>query len=162
MTLAVADEAGAVQAAAGAITVTTVAVLPVFLTGALAVQIGDELGLRPRGPRAGRRAVLRGERAVLAAGRAARRALGGARTSRLAVLGVAVVMLALAVFARSYASLVAILLCGAWCNVMGQLASNLTLARSVPAHRLGLSFGVKQAAIPLATLLAGPRCRPSR
>src|SRR5205823_1137887 len=33
--------------------------------------------------------------------------------------------------------------------------SNLTLARSVPAHRLGLSFGVKQAAIPLATLLAG-------
>ena len=50
---------------------------------------------------------------------------------------------------------VAILLCGAWCNVMGQLASNLTLSRSVPAHRLGLSFGVKQAAIPLATLLAG-------
>ncbi len=71
------------------------------------------------------------------------------------MLGVAVVMLALAVFADSYASLVAILLCGAWCNVMGQLASNLTLARSVPAHRLGLSFGVKQAAIPLSTLLAG-------
>jgi predicted MFS family arabinose efflux permease len=80
---------------------------------------------------------------------------GGTVTSRIAVLGVAVVMLALAVFAESYASLVAILLCGAWCNVMGQLASNLTLARSVPAHRLGLSFGVKQAAIPLATLLAG-------
>ena len=76
-------------------------------------------------------------------------------TSRIAVLGVAVVMLVLAVFADSYASLVAILLCGAWCNVMGQLASNLTLARSVPAHRLGLSFGVKQAAIPLSTLLAG-------
>jgi hypothetical protein len=68
---------------------------------------------------------------------------------------VAVVMLAMAVFARSYTSLLVILLCGAWCNVMGQLASNLTLSRSVPAHRLGLSFGVKQAAIPLATLLAG-------
>lgn len=37
----------------------------------------------------------------------------------------------------------------------GQLASNLTLSRYVPAHRLGLSFGIKQAAIPLATLLAG-------
>jgi cyanate permease len=48
-----------------------------------------------------------------------------------------------------------ILLCGAWCNVLGQLASNLTLARYVPASRLGLSFGVKQAAIPLATLLSG-------
>jgi cyanate permease len=39
--------------------------------------------------------------------------------------------------------------------VLGQLASNLTLARSVPASRLGLSFGIKQAAIPIATLLAG-------
>jgi cyanate permease len=48
-----------------------------------------------------------------------------------------------------------ILLAGAWCNVLGQLASNLTLADSVPAARLGLSFGIKQAAIPVATLLAG-------
>ena len=39
--------------------------------------------------------------------------------------------------------------------MLGQLASNLTLARSVPASRLGLSFGIKQAAIPIATLLAG-------
>ena len=39
--------------------------------------------------------------------------------------------------------------------MLGQLASNLTLARYVPAHRLGLSFGIKQSAIPLATLLAG-------
>ena len=70
------------------------------------------------------------------------------------MLGVAVVMLVLAWFANSYVSLLVILMCGAWCNVMGQLASNLTLARSVPAHRLGLSFGVKQAAIPMATLLA--------
>jgi hypothetical protein len=89
-------------------------------------------------------------------------------------------MLTLAGLARSYVSLVVILMAGAWCNVMGQLASNLTLARSVPAHRtpslrsvgasrrrcdtgslaplalgLGLAFGIKQAAIPLATLLAG-------
>jgi cyanate permease len=39
--------------------------------------------------------------------------------------------------------------------VLGQLASNLTLARYVPPERLGLSFGVKQAAIPIATLLSG-------
>ena len=145
----------AVRAAAGAITVTTVSVLPVFLTGALAVQLGDELGFNPAG--LGLVVALYfGVSALcsLPVGRLVER-WGGAVTSRIAVLGVAVVMLVLAVFADSYASLVAILLCGAWCNVMGQLASNLTLARSVPAHRLGLSFGVKQAAIPLSTLLAG-------
>ena len=42
-------DAGAVRAAAGAITVTTVSVLPVFLTGALAVQLGTELGFDPAG-----------------------------------------------------------------------------------------------------------------
>jgi MFS family permease len=148
-------DAGAVRAAAGAITVTTASVLPVFLTGALAVQLGDELGFDPAG--LGLVVALYfGVSALcsLPVGRLVER-WGGSVTSRIAVLGVAVVMLLMALFARSYASLVAILLCGAWCNVMGQLASNLTLARSVPAHRLGLSFGVKQSAIPLATLLAG-------
>lgn len=148
-------DAGAVRAAVGAITVTTVAVLPVFLTGALAVQISGELGFDPAG--LGLVVALYfGVSALcsLPVGRLVER-WGGARTSRVAVLGVAVFMLALAGFARSSVSLVVILTAGAWCNVMAQLASNLTLARSVPAHRLGLSFGVKQAAIPLATLLAG-------
>jgi MFS family permease len=147
--------AGSVRTAAGAITVTTVAVLPVFLTGALAVQISAELGIGAAG--LGLVVALYFGTSALCSipvGRLVER-WGGVVTSRTAVLGVAVVMLALAGLARSFASLVAILLCGAWRNVMGQLATNLTLARSVPAHRLGLSFGVKQAAIPLATLLAG-------
>src|SRR5687767_8131172 len=146
---------GTVRAAAGAITVTTASVLPVFLTGALAVQISAELGFDPAG--LGLVVALYfGVSALcsLPVGRLVER-WGGAATSRIAVLGVAVVMLVLAWFANSYVSLLVILICGAWCNVMGQLASNLTLARSVPAHRLGLSFGVKQAAIPMATLLAG-------
>jgi cyanate permease len=64
-------------------------------------------------------------------------------------------MLALGLGARSYALLIVLLLCSCWCNVLGQLSSNLTLARSVAANRLGLSFGFKQASIPTATLLAG-------
>jgi len=148
-------DAAGVRASVGAITVTTVSVLPVFLTGALAVQISAELGFDPAG--LGLVVALYfGVSALcsLPVGRLVER-WGGVVTSRIAVLGVAVVMLTVAGFARSYASLVVILMAGAWCNVMGQLASNLTLARSVPAHRLGLSFGVKQAAVPLATLLAG-------
>ncbi|WP_214369010.1 MFS transporter [Pseudonocardia sp. H11422] len=146
---------GAFRAAAGAVATTTVSVLPVFLTGALAVQISAELGFDPAG--LGLIVALYFGVSALASlpvGWLVER-FGSGPTSRIAVLGAATVMVAVAAGARSYPALVAILLCSAWCNVMGQLSSNLTLARSVPAHRLGLSFGVKQAAIPLATLLAG-------
>jgi MFS family permease len=144
-----------VRAAAGAVTTTTVCTLPVFLTGGLAVQISAELGFDPAG--LGLVVALFFAVSALASlpsGWLVER-FGSVPTSRAAVSGAALVMVAMATAARSYAALVVILLCGAWCNVLGQLASNLTLARYVPATRLGLSFGVKQAAIPVATLLAG-------
>jgi MFS family permease len=146
---------GAGRAAAGAVTTTTVCTLPVFLTGGLAVQISAELGFDPAG--LGLVVALFFAVSALASlpsGWLVER-FGSVPTSRAAVIGAALVMTAMALVAHSYAALVVILLCGAWCNVLGQLASNLTLARYVPAERLGLSFGVKQAAIPIATLLAG-------
>ena len=145
----------AFRVASGAVAVTTVSVLPVFLTGALAVQLSADLGFDPAG--LGLVVALYfGVSALcsLPVGMIVER-VGSRWTSRIAALGAAALMTALALFATSYASLVALLLCSAWCNVMGQLSSNLTLARSVPARRMGLSFGVKQAAIPTATLLAG-------
>lgn len=145
----------AFRVAAGAVAVTTVSVLPVFLTGALAVQLSADLGFDPAG--LGLVVALYfGVSAVcsLPVGMLVER-IGSRWTSRIAALGAAVLMAALALFANSYGSLIALLLCTSWCNVMGQLSSNLTLARSVPARRMGLSFGVKQAAIPTATLLAG-------
>jgi MFS family permease len=143
------------RAAVGAVTTTTICVVPIFLTGALAVQISGELGFDLSGLGVivafyfGISAL-----ASLPAGWLVER-FGSAATSRVAVIGVAVVTGAIAAFAHSYAALVAILLCSAWCNVVGQLSSNLTLAEHVPAGRLGFSFGLKQAAIPLATLLSG-------
>ncbi len=150
-----AAEPGAFRVAAGAVAVTTVSVLPVFLTGALSVQLTSELGFDPSG--LGLVVALYfGVSALysLPVGMLVER-VGARVTSRIAVVGAAVLMGAMAVAARSFTSLVVLLLCGAWCNVMGQLSSNLTLARTVPEHRMGLSFGVKQAAIPTATLLAG-------
>ncbi|GAA4550845.1 hypothetical protein GCM10023175_41680 [Pseudonocardia xishanensis] len=140
---------------AGAVAITTATVLPVFLLGAMTVQIGDELGFDPAA--LGLVVALYfGVSALvsLPVGRLVER-WGSARTSRVAVVGAALFLLLTGLAAHSYASLVAILLCGAWCNVMGQLSSNLTLARSMPEARMGLSFGVKQASVPLATLLAG-------
>lgn len=145
----------AFRVATGAVIVTTASVLPVFLTGAMAVQLSRDLAFDPSG--LGLVVALYfGVSALcsLPVGMVVER-FGSRVTSRIAVVGAAVLMAALALGARSYVALVVLLLCGAWCNVMGQLSSNLTLARSVPAHRMGLSFGVKQAAIPAATLLAG-------
>jgi len=146
---------GAVRAAVGAVATTTVTVLPVFLTGGLAVQISAELGFDPAG--LGLAVALFfgvSACAALPAGWLVER-WGSGPTSRLGVLGSAAVMLTVAGAAHSYAGLVAILLCSAWCNVLGQLSSNLVLACHVPPAWLGLSFGIKQSAIPLATLLAG-------
>lgn len=143
------------RAVVGAVSTTTVSVLPVFLTGGLTVQISAELGFDPAG--LGLVVALYfavSAFAALPCGRLVER-YGSGPTSRIAVLGAAAVMLVVAAFARSYVGLVVILLSSAWCNVLGQLSSNLTLSRYVPASRLGLSFGIKQSAIPLATLLAG-------
>jgi cyanate permease len=140
---------------AGAVAITTSTVLPVFLLGALSVQVGAELDFDPAA--LGLVVALYfGASALfsLPVGKLVER-WGSRRTSRVAVVGAATFMLLTALVSWNYVSLTVILLCGAWCNVMGQLSSNLTLARSMPAHRMGLSFGVKQASVPLATLLAG-------
>jgi len=143
------------RAVTTALATTTVTVLPVFLTGGLAVQISAELGFDPAG--LGLVVALFFAVSAVVALPTARlvERFGGEVTARAGMLGVAAVLLGVAGLAHSYLWLVAILLCSAWCNVVGQLASNLTLARAIPPRRLGLSFGIKQAGIPLATLLAG-------
>lgn len=146
---------GSWRAIVAAVATTTVCVLPVFLTGGLAVQIGQELGFDPAG--LGVLVAIYFAVSALAslpAGWLTDR-LSSDVTSRIAVAGAGAMMGAIGLFAHSYVALVVLLLCSAWCNVLGQLASNVTLTRSVPAHHLGLSFGIKQTAIPIATLLAG-------
>ena len=80
---------------------------------------------------------------------------GSTTVSRYGIALAAASLLGIAVAARSLWSLIAIMALGAGANAAGQLASNTSLARHVPLRRQGLSFGVKQAAIPVSTLLAG-------
>ncbi|WP_422734435.1 MFS transporter [Micromonospora sp. WMMD558] len=144
-----------VRAAAGAIAVTIACVLPVFLVGGLAVQMGDELGFSP----AGLGVVVAvyfgvGALASVPSGTLAER-YGPAVVARAGILVSAGAMLAVAGLARSYPVLVGLLALAGTANALGQLASNAALARHVPVRCQGLSFGVKQAAIPVSTLLAG-------
>ena len=144
-----------VPAAFGALTTTIAVSVPVFLLGGLAVQVGDELHFSPAGLGLAVSAYFGASAlASIPAGVLVER-YGAARISRLAVALAAAGLVGIAAGARSLWSLIAILVVGAAANAMGQLASNTSLARHVPPSRQGLSFGVKQAAIPISTLLAG-------
>ena len=71
-------------------------------------------------------------------------------------------MLAIAVFARSFASLTALLVVSGMANAMTQPATNLYIARAVPLHRHGIAFAIKQSAIPAPRCSVGSPSRRSR
>lgn len=143
------------RATVGALTTTISVSIPVFLVGGLAVQVGEELHFSP----AGLGLVVSAYFGVSALASIPAGALveryGATRISRTGIALSAASLLAVATAARSLWSLIAILAVGATGNAMGQLASNTSLSRQVPPHRQGFTFGVKQAAIPISTLLAG-------
>jgi MFS family permease len=144
-----------VSAALGATATTIACVLPVFLVAGLAVQLSAELRFSPAGLGLAV-SVYFGVSALASvpSGRLVER-YGPAVVARSGILLAAGSLLAIALLARSYAVLVGLLAVSAGANALGQLASNTALARHVPPGRQGLSFGVKQAAIPVSTLLAG-------
>ncbi|MDP8899727.1 MAG: MFS transporter [Actinomycetota bacterium] len=138
-----------------AVAVATAGVLPAFLTGGLAVQIRAEMGF---GSAALGLAValffVSASTASVVMGRLVER-IGSHRGMRLAVFGSAASLLCVALFAGSWTGLVVCLVFGGLANAVAHPATHLSLAREVPKVRQGLSFGIKQAAIPSATLLAG-------
>lgn len=134
--------------------VTTACVLPVFLLGGLAVQIRATLGLSISQVGIGVAVFfLLSAAAATPAGNlvektGARRGLHVA--SALSVAG----LMGLAA-TPTYPWLLFFLGVGGIANAVGQVSSNLFLARQVPIDRQGFAFGLKQAAIPAATLLGG-------
>jgi MFS family permease len=142
-------------AVVGAVSTTVACVLPVFLVGGLAVQIGDDLRFSPAG--LGLAVAVYFAVSALAsvpAGGIVER-YGSAVVARGAIMLAAAGLLAIAGLARSFPMLVVLLGVSAAANALGQLSSNAALAHRVPVDRQGLSFGLKQSAIPISTLLAG-------
>lgn len=74
---------------------------------------------------------------------------------RLSALVGGVSMLVIALLAQHTPVLVGAPVLAGWGNGIGQPASNDLIARAVATHRHGLAYGTKQAAIPLATMVAG-------
>jgi len=136
-------------------TVVTAGVLPAFLTGAVAVEMGGELGLTLSslgalvGVHFGAAALT-----VALAGHMVEH-LGAKRGIRL---GAALALLSaagIALVAGSDLSVGLFLALGGVANGIAQTSANLYLVRSIPSRWQGLAFGIKQSAIPLATSLAG-------
>lgn len=129
--------------------------LPGLLTGALAVPVTRELAFGTAGLGAAI-ASIRATAAVASvpAGRLADR-IGAVHSLRLTVALAAVSTAGIATFARSWTLLTAGLVVSGAAIAIGHPAANRLLSRTVPARRHGTAFGVKQAAPPTASLLAG-------
>jgi len=129
--------------------------LPVFLTGSSIVQMGAELGFGVGG--LGFLAAAFFLAAAVSStptGRLVQR-IGWRRALRINVAGAAAILLVIAIGVRSvWALALALAVAGALYGLANP-AANLALAEHVDPRRRALTFGLKHAGIPTATLLAG-------
>ncbi len=129
--------------------------LPVFLTGAVGVQLRASLDITATaiGLCMG---VSFGVAAVLSApmGRLAQR-LGPQRAFRAGLTVTALAMIAIALFAGSATSLAIFLGIAGGANALNQPSANLLLASHVDPRRLGFALAVKQSGMPAAALVGG-------
>ncbi len=140
--------------------ITTVAVtvavsLPTFLVGALAVEIRDSLRLSTS--ELGIAISISYFGAAIwsvPSGKLAER-IGGIRVLKLAAFAGAVLLALLAFITSSWVDFALLLFPCGMVSVSVATASNLFLLKRSDPKRRGLSFGIKQAAVPTASLLGG-------
>ncbi|TAN20427.1 MAG: MFS transporter [Actinomycetota bacterium] len=137
------------------ISITTVSTIPVFLTGALGVQIRRDLHLNAA-ELGGAVAIFFAAAAItsISSGKLAQRS-GFEVILRVCVLLSVVALGGMGFLANSYLLVLAFLAIGGIANGAAQPAVNLFLSKVVPVSRQGFAFGIKQAAIPVSTFLSG-------
>ncbi len=129
--------------------------LPVFLTGALGVQLSDDIGLS-----ATQIGLAMGASFTMAAllsapmGRVAER-LGPRRGFRVGLTTSALSMIAIATLARSFWQFAVFLGVAGMANAINQPSANLMLVTHVEPDRLGFALATKQSGMPAAALLGG-------
>ena len=131
------------------------AILPVFLMGALGPFVIVDVGLTAFAFGA-LFAAFYGSAAFASLVLAPRADRAGVwRLVRVALVGTSLVALALATVANGAAPLFALMIGAGLANGTVQPATNVVVARYVPTRRQGFAFGLKQSAIPAATLIGG-------
>lgn len=133
----------------------TIGSLPVFLLGAMAVLMRRDLGFTESG--LGLAVAIFFAASALGSmpgGRLAER-YGARRALIWATAGSTASLIGIATVARTWAQLAAFLALGGIALALSGPAGNLALAQAIPSGRQGFAFGLKQAAVPAATLVAG-------
>lgn len=142
------------RAVIAALSVNLMSVLPLFLTGAMAVQISREFGVNAAS--IGILASLFALASMIGSaplGRQVRR-LGVRRSLRVTSVLSAISLVVAATAPSVWVLGAAMLFAGAG-NSLGQPAGNSLVAAQVSPRRYGLGFAIKQSAIPVATTLGG-------
>jgi MFS family permease len=143
------------RALVAAVLSTTVSVLPLYILGASAVLVREELHFGPTDLglaiaafftaygltawSAGQLSQSRGPRVGL---------LIGTTLSAVALLGIAVLV-------HDFVTLVAFVMIAGAGNAFSQVGGNLALGVGGGMRRQGLAFGLKQSAVPLSSVIAG-------
>ena len=137
------------------IAATTVVALPTMLVGGLGILIQRDLGFGEAQLGAAVAASFVGGAIVaMPAGRIVER-FGPRRTTLLGLTFGFASLLGIALVASTWVGLVVFLVLAGVGITTVQLGVNVLVARAVPPPRQGLAYGAKQAAVPLASLLAG-------
>lgn len=143
------------KASTAAITVATSSVLPLFLVGALSVQLSEDLNITPG-------ALGTTSAAFFTAGAIASPFIGLStdrfgvqNVMRAAILLVVIVLILIGVGVNSLGSLLILLALGGAANALAQLTVNIYLSQRTHPQQQGTAYGIKQSAIPVAGLLAG-------
>lgn len=144
-----------ITASVGAVCVATVTILPLSLTGALAVQVGHELAVSTSALGAASSAFFGAATLVSPLAGAVVERIGARSAMRLSLVLVAVVLVAVGTTAHSLPALLGLMGLGGAGNALAQPATNLYLAERVVRRRQGSAYGIKQSAIPASGLLAG-------
>ncbi len=138
-----------------AIAASTSTSFAVFLTGALAVQMRSSLHFGPDSLGFAISIYYLGAAAGSVPSGRLSEAIGGARVMKPTAVTAGILLALIAIMAHSWFSLAVILFFSGLVSSAMQPATNLFLARRIPVNRQGFAFGVKQAAIPFASLCGG-------
>lgn len=146
---------GEVRATAAAVTGAMSSIFPAFLTGAIGVQLGRDLGVGEGalglaiGCYFGAGAMGSAILGKVADG------LGGSRALRVGLSFTIAAMLVIAALVSSALTLTLALIAAGFGNAMNQPAANLIIAERLAPSRMGFAVAVKQSGMPLATLVGG-------
>ncbi len=130
-------------------------VFPAFCTGAVAVQLRDDLGLADSAIGIAMAGFFTGSGlASIAGGRLAER-IGPRRSILLALSVTASVETIIVLTVERLGALVALLVVAGAVNALTQVSVNKLLAGRLPAAGLGFGMAIKQSGMPAATLAGG-------